>query len=267
MTRHILVSLPQPCIMKKGFTLIELLVVIAIIGLLMSILIPALAGARRYAKNIVCRSNLKQWGLVLELYTNENKGLFFEGAFGKSWDDWIEILRPFYGNKGKIMFCPQADKVPSKGGQGIYAAWQDEEGSDFGSYGLNGWICNAKDDVVSGDEFYWRTPYIKGSQDIPVFLDSLWMVGWPDQNSIPPEYDGQPMQEWTLSEQMKDFCINRHGKGATNCLFMDWSVEPVGLKQLWKLKWNKNFNINGPWTKNYNPPPNWPEWMRKFKDY
>ncbi len=267
MTRHILVSLPRPCIMKKGFTLIELLVVIAIIGLLMSILVPVLTGARRRAKTVVCQSNLRQWGLILEAYTNQNNGLFFGGVVGSSWDDWIEILRPFYGNKGKITFCPLAGKTADQGAQGVYAAWKDSEGRDSGSYGLNGWVLNADPSAVFGDELYWRTPVIKGAGNVPVFLDCLWMVGWPDQNSIPPAYDGQSLNGWTVEEQMKNFCINRHGKGATNCLFMDWSVQSVGLKQLWKLKWHKNFDINGPWTKNYNPPPHWPEWMRKFKDY
>ncbi len=253
--------------MKRGFTLIELLVVIAIIGLLMAIMIPALQGAKRYARNVVCQSNLKQWGLILEEYINGNNDSFFGGVVGKGWDDWIEILRPYYGNKGKITFCPQADKTAENGGQGIYAAWEDEEGSDSGSYGLNGWVCNANRGAIFGEKSYWKTPNTKSAQNIPVFLDSMWMVGWPDSNSIPPVYDGQPMQDWTASEQMKDFCINRHGKGKTNCLFMDWSVRPVGLKQLWKLKWHKNFDLNGPWTRNHNPSPSWPEWMRKFKDY
>jgi prepilin-type N-terminal cleavage/methylation domain-containing protein/prepilin-type processing-associated H-X9-DG protein len=55
-----------------GFTLIELLVVIAIIALLLSILMPALALVREQAKDISCRSNLKQVGLVIYLYLQDN---------------------------------------------------------------------------------------------------------------------------------------------------------------------------------------------------
>jgi prepilin-type processing-associated H-X9-DG protein len=66
---------------------------------------------------------------------------------------------------------------------------------------------------------------------------------------------------------MRRVCLNRHS-GAVNSAFLDWSVRKVGLKELWTLKWHKNFDTRGPWTKAGGvQPDNWPEWMQGMKDY
>lgn len=81
----------------KGFTLIELLVVISIIALLIALLLPALARAKDMANTVACESNLREIGLALVSYTDENKD-FVPFGFGYAntvnWvsRDWTQQL-------------------------------------------------------------------------------------------------------------------------------------------------------------------------------
>jgi prepilin-type N-terminal cleavage/methylation domain-containing protein/prepilin-type processing-associated H-X9-DG protein len=271
---------------KKGFTLIELLVVIAIIALLMSILMPALARVKNQARTTACLANLKQWGLMYAMYTGDNDGYFFNGQVngadvGTGYF-WRAVMRP-YSKDDKMWLCPQATKnrgYGNAGGGGTMPlswdeAWVASNGldsdPDIGSYGLNGWIMNPRPGVDSlygrsPASDYWRTSYSKESNNIPVFGGSWWVDAWPRHNDAPPTQGERP-SDTVNSNEMNRVCVNRHG-GFVNWLMMDWSVKKAGLKELWTLKWNKSFIINGVWTKAGGAQPeDWPEWMRHFKDY
>lgn len=62
---------------RRGFSLIELMVVIGIIALLIGLIMPIMSGARRAAKNVQCKTNLRTLGQMLQIYQGENRGWLF----------------------------------------------------------------------------------------------------------------------------------------------------------------------------------------------
>ena len=261
-----------------GFTLIELLVVIAIIALLMSIMMPALNRVKKQAKAVMCQAKLREWGLLFKLYTDDHDGSFNEGWNVGEVALWMNALRPYYKDNWDMLLCPMATReVANASDWGTLKAWWrsvDLPGGGqyryVGSYSINSWTNFMTAD--RGDRvkrYFWKNAYgVKNLNNIPVFADSTWHDAWPLPHDNPPEFpDEFGWGSQGTSDEMKHFCIDRHN-GFVNFLFMDWSVRPVGLKELWTLKWHREFDINGPYTKAGGMVPSeWPQWMRRYKDY
>ena len=148
---------------QRGFTLIELLVVIAIIALLMAILMPALQRVRKQARAVVCESNLKQWGVVFLMYTDDHNGHFMSGQTSGNIDEnWVVATLAYY-NEEKIRLCPTATKPTSEGQQHPFAAWvydHSTAGLIVGSYGLNNWVLDPPGGRDGVNKQYWRQPNV-----------------------------------------------------------------------------------------------------------
>jgi len=282
----------------RGFTLIELLVVIAIIALLMSILMPALAHVKKQAQSVACVARLRSWGLQYKLYTDDNGGYFHEGwgyiqhpqnaGRPDTYGLWMNALRPYYKDD-KMRFCPTATRIvlDNTMESGTFKAWRvpdppmanrypaSDEGPTMnwtGSYGTSNWTDYVLQDRSGGrlKQWFWKcTQNIKENPDqVPVFGDNTWHDAWPQQVDVPvaTPWDFGWGDKGTAGE-MNQFCIDRHN-GWTNLAFADWSARHVGLKELWTLKWHREYNISGPWTKRGGvQPTDWPQWLKKYRDY
>ncbi|OGV51218.1 MAG: hypothetical protein A2017_04955 [Lentisphaerae bacterium GWF2_44_16] len=99
------------------FTLVELLIVISVIILLISLLLPALGKAKAKAQEIICLGNLKQSGIGILQYCNDNNGwtscAYRQWSGGMQWGRWLTSLDYLPGNdpnallgKSSIIVCP-----------------------------------------------------------------------------------------------------------------------------------------------------------------
>jgi len=129
---------------KRGFTLIELLVVIAIIAILAAMLLPALGAAKQRAWTTSCNSNLRQIGICMTMFADDNNGFYPQSGGIILWNSantdaptngWTQQLVSLISNTN-VYHCPGNAQLPSMNQSpfnyfnGVRAAFIDAHGQE-----------------------------------------------------------------------------------------------------------------------------------------
>jgi hypothetical protein len=242
-------------------------VVIAVIALLMTIVLPALSEAKRQTKDVICLSNLHQWGLIWRTYTDENNGLFPETQGCENWPDTIRQLctKTF---ESKLCLCPLATRTYSDGARSpSHMAWPPQPGPNDikSSYTINEWVANEQSNGQT--QAYWKSPNVKNAAYSPLLIDGLNTHMKPYPQDRPPDWlgphsfacaalseTGLHIAFCFLKGEMRRACIRRHRPYYVQSVFLDFSVRKLTIKQLWRVNWHRDWPAD-------HPLPVWPDWM------
>lgn len=278
---------------RKAFTLIELLVVVSVIAILLSVLVPSLNKARNAAKALICQSNLKQVGSFLLMAAMDNKDRFFPESSSNStqYRGWISQLYPYWKGSEKIFHCPMtrldhADLWFQSSDLKYFVSPNDPGTIIPGtqrSYNLNNWVLNPSKETGNVDGFpaqwYWRKRVLPSSfraDIIPLIGDAAGQSAngaWPQETDYPTSTDTiAHNEEIRQTGGMKRVFMNRHRDGWTIWAFLDGSARKVGVKELYAIKWHRNYSLRNAFTVSGGSTKSgiWKArapWAERFKDY
>ena len=128
--------------------MIELLVVIAIIGILAALLLPSLGKGKAAARSAACKSNLRQLGTALILFTDENEHYPADSYRDTSISPfvtygWSAFLLPYAASNTAVFRCPATGQEfdwPAKpSSKGYKFPFNIDKGNTRFSYGYNNW--------------------------------------------------------------------------------------------------------------------------------
>ena len=230
----------------RAFTLIELLVVVAIIATLIGILLPALAGAKRSAQQVVSMSNMRQIGMAIHMFQDEHDGWFPRTTHSNpASQSWIYTLAPYLRDAqrvedpdnpgemiweiGRVRVCPRDPKA------------EERMANSASSYMLNEWIAVPHVGPFGGiDESQSYTRRDKLARPAETYVLFVGATRW-GANVTADHTHSRSWSDW--STVTWDISTDRYGAngspqfldGSSNYLFADWHVEQIQAPELKKL--------------------------------
>ena len=219
---------------QRAFTLIELLVVIAIIAILAAILFPVFAQVRERARATVCLSNMKQIGLAVQTYVQDNdERLFYRAATSPAklggtrsgiaiaktdaayWpSQWYNQLMPYLKSPG-VYTCPSdGDPTASTAADGVSTLLRSYAAADSAEDLTLAQLDAPADTIVVTEKW--------GKDLTGAAIGETWFEVW----------DGDMAPEPTAPGRMRKYA-NRH-QGLMNCAFFDGHARALRPAQIWQ---------------------------------
>jgi prepilin-type processing-associated H-X9-DG protein len=250
---------------KRAFNLIELLVIIGILGILLAILLPAMAINKAKGQQAQCANNLRQIGIGLSQFVAQNSVYplfvnpqFRQGLYPEHTGGWWGAIRETglgdysvrrWGDKDTGLFhCPAARPPPVQ---------PPEHYSEYGynAFGLSSWgnpdslgLGGHRVPVLRPGPFPTVAPPVSASE-----------VAWPsDMMAVGDGFQGEgrvlrdgTMEFWRVRIPEPDPASTRRAyarhQGKSNVVFCDGHVQPPALRALfdetndaWLVRWNRD---------------------------
>ncbi|HMO34835.1 MAG TPA: type II secretion system protein [Gemmatales bacterium] len=229
---------------RRGFTLVELLIVIAIIGLLIAMLLPAVARVRLAADIMTDANNMRTLGMALRQYLNSHNGKFPGYAETTGSKPWMDKLIPYLESED-VFYSEYDPKVKAR---------RNAKGS---SYVINGYLSDAHSLPTDSD-------FINRMQDCTAQSKMMAIFHGSDRRGHGRTNDHTHAENWfkapvtgNYQRILSDICPDRFGTGShgdpiarrlsmgSNYLFLDGHVEYIEAVQI-KAWADANFNFARP---------------------
>ncbi len=222
---------------KHGFTLIELMIVIAIIAILVAILFPVFAQARKRARQTECASNIRNLLTAMKMYAQDSDGTLPRAIYNDApvYNAWADVIMQGYVNNDQIYECPESrlhvDRYTGANWPQSRFIREDDNPPVIGvgySYGINALLANPalNPPITTGGPAGEREGQVEDASGTIILADGGY---WPPTNTsawVIYRSDAS----WDPSLLQWELDLYRHGQnGKFNAGFVDGHAKYISF--------------------------------------